>query len=142
MLGTDADFVERKLDAGRNLLSKDAPRDEELSWHYTSAVFAMQAALCYSEAGRSQLAVELYNTELSEDVFSRRDYGYFMSLKGGALAAMGEPDEASSTGLTALAIATATNSERTVRELVSLLQRLSPWSTRPSVQALRDAVLA
>jgi hypothetical protein len=140
MLGADVEFVERKLDAGRNLMSKDAPMEEELSWHYTSAVFAMQAALCYCEAGRPRVAVELYNTELSEDAFSRRDFGYFMSLKGGALAAMGEPDEASSTGLTALAIATATHSERTVRELTNLLWRLSPWSDRPSVQALRDAV--
>jgi hypothetical protein len=142
MLGADLDFVQRKLDAGRNLLSMDTPRDDELSGHYTSAVFSMQAALCYSEAGRPQMAVELYNAELSEDAFSRRDYGYFMSLKAGALAAMGEPDEASSTGLTALAIATATNSERTVRELLNLLRRLSPWTSRPSVQTLRDAVLA
>lgn len=141
MLGADMDFVERKLDAGRNLLSKGHADEDELSWHYTSAVFAMQAALCYCEAGRPKVAVELYNAELSERAFSRRDYGYFMSLKCGALAAMGEPDEACSTGLTALAIATATHSERTVRELVNLLQRLSPWSTRPSVQALRDAVL-
>ena len=141
MLGADMDFVERKLDAGRDLLSKANAGEDELSWHYTSAVFAMQAALCYCEAGRPKVAVDLYCAELSERAFSRRDYGYFMSLKGSALAAMGEPDEASSTGLTALTIATETHSERTLRELVNLLQRLSPWSTRPSVQALRDAVL-
>jgi hypothetical protein len=142
MLGADVDFVERKLDAGRDLLSQDAPSEEGVSRHYTSDVFAMQAALCYCEAGRPRSAVELYNAKLSEEAFSRRDYGYFMSLKSVALAAMGEPDEASTTGLAALAIATATNSERTARELVSLLRRLSPWSNRPSVQALRDAVLA
>jgi hypothetical protein len=145
MLGAEVEFVERKLDAARDLLASatvTTGADNELGWHYTSAVFAMQAALCYCEAGRPHLAVQLYNSELSADAFSRRDYGYFMSLKGSALAAMGEPDEASNTGLVALVIATATSSERTVRELINLLRRLTPWSNRPSVQGLQEAILA
>jgi hypothetical protein len=143
MLGADVDFVERKLDEARNLLSGTALQtttDEQLSQHYTFAVFAMQSALCYCEAGRPGAAVDLYAAELTEDAFSRRDYGYFTCLKGCALAALGEPDEAAIAGMSALAIATATSSQRTMRELVELAQRLSPWAQRPQVSEPRAAV--
>jgi hypothetical protein len=143
MLGADVDFVERKLDEARNLLAGTplpTTTDEQMSQHYTSAVFAMQSALCYCEAGRPRVAVDLYAAELTEDAFSRRDYGYFTCLKGCALAALGEPDAAATTGMSALAIARATSSERTMRELMELAQRLSPWAQRPQVRELRAAV--
>lgn len=143
MLGADVDFVERKLDQARNLLFAtplQTTTDEEMSQHYTAAVFAMQSALCYCEAGRPRAAVDLYAAELTEDAFSRRDYGYFTCLKGCALAALGEPDEAATTGMSALAIATATSSQRTMRELAELARRLSLWTQRPPVRELCAAV--
>jgi hypothetical protein len=60
---------------------------------------------------------------------------------GLTLAAAAEPDEAARVGIVAFSIANTTKSARTVQELVRLLDRLSPWSNRASVQEFRDVLL-
>jgi hypothetical protein len=102
----------------------------------------MQTAICYYEAGRPAQAVTIYQGHLTKANFSRRDYGYFMALQGSALAAVREPDEAASVGMTAHSIATTTNSTRTLQELDRLVGQLDTWATRPAVRELREAVLA
>ncbi|MCX9191647.1 transcriptional regulator [Carbonactinospora thermoautotrophica] len=143
MLGDDLKLMERKLDEAHRLLAEgdQAANGRQLSPHYSSSLLAMQTAICYCEAGRPQRAVEIYQGHLSDEVFSRRDYGYFLSLKSISLAAAGEPDEASEVALQALEIAVATHSIRTMLELNGLLDRLKPWSNRAAVQELYEAML-
>ena len=102
--------------------------------HYNETLLAMQTAICYSEAGQPQRAVELYRQWLSPAVFSRRDYGYFLALMAATVLAVGDPDEAASVGAAALSIAAATESVRTLHELLRLRADLVPWSDRTAVR--------
>ncbi|GAA2399596.1 hypothetical protein GCM10010404_66770 [Nonomuraea africana] len=142
MLSGKADLIDRKIDLAREML-ENAKHDSQrstakISPHYDDALFAAQVAICYTEAGRYQQARSLYDEWLSEDTFSRRDYGYFLSLKAGTCAALQEPDEASGLGIKALALARETGSVRTAREVSRLVGMLDRWRTRESVQELRS----
>ncbi|WP_235926478.1 helix-turn-helix transcriptional regulator [Actinokineospora pegani] len=141
MLGARIDEVERQLDQARSLLSADHGADESpLSTHYGPLLLTMQTALAYSEAGNPCKAVEVYDRELTEQRFSPRDYGFFLSLKAGSLALAGEPDEAARVGLDSAARATRTGSDRTFNELARVVASLKPWQHRPAVRDLARAV--
>ena len=145
MLGADLAVVERKLDEARALLDDPGAGDQEassLSTHYDQALLAMQTAICYAEAGKPLRAVALYRQELTASSFSRRDYGYFLSLMANTVAAAGEPDEASQLGVDALGVAAEMDSRRTIKELQRLTGRLEPWSRRAAVRELQDALEA
>ncbi|MGH3717879.1 MAG: hypothetical protein ACRDRI_03380 [Pseudonocardiaceae bacterium] len=145
MLGEPMSLIEQKLDDAHRLLSDAASDDEQpgqLGMHYTSSLLTMQTAICYTEAGQLTRAAELYEKWLSGDAFSRRDYGYFLSLRAHSLALAGEPDEAATVGLEALSLARDTNSQRTARELTKVLATLKPWARRVAVRELREAVLS
>jgi transcriptional regulator with XRE-family HTH domain len=146
MLGGAPEQIERKLDEARQLLAKDDPDEEreggDLARHYGPVLLAVQTAICHKEAGRPAAAVRLYEQQLSEGTFSRRDHGYFSALMADALALSGEPDEAARVGLQALAVASTTGSARTLRELHQLVNDLGPWTRRQPVAELREAVLA
>lgn len=145
MLGGNLNAMERKLDEARELLAREDPQDNleegtQLGSHYGPPLLAMQTAICYCEAGRPGRAVEIYGDQLTDEAFSRRDYGYFLSLMAGALAAVGDPSEASRAGIKALPIGTTTNSTRTVPEVLRVGVRLEPWRYHPPVRELRDAL--
>jgi hypothetical protein len=142
MLSGDWALVEPKLDEARTLLATSTPAVDGPGFHYDEALFTVQTAICFGEAGKPQQAVALYDQALSREGFSRRDRGYFMSLQGGAYAAAHSPDDASRVGLDALGLARATDSARTMRELTRLVRALRPWQAHPQVRELRDAVLA
>jgi hypothetical protein len=115
MLGADLNSVERKLGEAQELLVTDdssglPDRQSQLSSHYGPTLLAMQTAICYCEAGQPGRAVDVYSEHLTEDAFSTRDYGYFLSVMAGALGAAGEPAQASGTAMRALPIALATGS--------------------------------
>jgi transcriptional regulator with XRE-family HTH domain len=142
MLGADIAVVERKLEDARTLLGIRSSEAEgsELSSHYDEALLGMQTAICYAEAGKPLVAVDIYRDELTARSFSRRDYGYFLSLMANTVAAAGEPDEAAQLGVEALTVAANTDSRRTVLELRRLAGRLEPWGHRADVRTLVDAM--
>jgi transcriptional regulator with XRE-family HTH domain len=141
MLGDDFSLVESKLDEARELLSESEPAGTgAISTHYGPPLLAMQTAICYAEAGQSQRAVAIYDEALTPDAFSRRDYGYFLTLKSGALAQASAPDLAARTGLDALSVATSTHSLRSMQELLRVVDRLAPWAERPAVRELQEAM--
>lgn len=148
MIGGDIASVDRKLDEAREALGtvEDEPPAPEdllpLGAHYDEALLTMQTAICYSEAGRAASAVALYRGWLSENRFSRRDYGYFLSLMANTLAKADDIQEAARTGLHAHALAAETRSIRTLGELRQLATALSHWDTVPDVRDLQEAVLA
>jgi hypothetical protein len=141
MLGADLDQVERKLDEAREVCTAD-PSSPASGGYGTGPLLAMQTAICYQEARLPQRAIEIYDRELTEARFSRRDHGYFLSLKSVALASAQAPDRAATTGLQSLAVAAATGSVRTLRELDRVVSMLQPWADRPRVRELREAMLA
>lgn len=143
MLGAELAVVERKLDEARALLDDPRETDQEasgLSAHYDLSLLTMQTAICYAEAGKPLRAVEIYRQELTARAFSRRDYGYFLSLMANTVAAAGEPDHAARLGIDALSVAAKTDSRRTVKELHRLTGRLEPWAQRAAVRELHDAL--
>jgi tetratricopeptide (TPR) repeat protein len=147
MVNGHREQIEFKLDEARELLVADrsnAPRSRgaTLAAHYDEALLAVQTAICYSEAGLPDRALDLYETWLTEDAFSRRDFGYFLSLMAEALARAGGADEAASAGLRALSLGRETNSVRTVQEVHRLLEELQPSANHPAVRELENAVLA
>lgn len=145
MLGEPLRSVEGKLDAAREVLADvtatdDGAAESEPRSGYSMATLDLQTAICLAEAGQPMRAVELYERCLAQNTLSYRDSGYFTSLMAASLAEAGEPAEAATAGATALRVAEATASGRTVRELVRLSVRLTPWAGLAAVRELRDAV--
>jgi hypothetical protein len=141
MLGESFDTVKRKLDeADRLYASVDTGDRPEFGTYFTEAAMATRRALCYVEAGKPAKAAELFGEVISDKQLTRRDEGFFRALRSYACALSGEPDVAAEEGLSALDIATATNSERTTRELSRTVKALAPWTTRPGPRRLREAL--
>lgn len=142
MLGASTDAVERKLDRARSLLLAADPinSDTALGAHYNETILTMQAAICYTEAGNPRRSVDLYADALREDVFSPRDYGFFLSWMATSLAVAGEPDHPAKTGIASAMRATNADSRRTKQELQRVLVALQPWQHRPAVKELREAM--
>jgi tetratricopeptide (TPR) repeat protein len=139
MLHRSIDLVEQKLNQAQDLFAaSDSPSDP--GSHYGGPLFGVQTAICCQEAGRPEQAIELYDCHLRQPSFSPRDFGYFLTLKSRALAAVSLPDEAIAAGLQACSLATANHSARTLRELGRVVAGLRPWASRPGVRALRAAV--
>jgi transcriptional regulator with XRE-family HTH domain len=128
MLDGNLAFIESKLSEARSLLAQDRAgsggQATEVAAHYDEALFELQVAICYCEAKKPERALELYDRWLSPETFSRRDYAYFLSLKGSAYAAANEPDKAASAGLEAFPLARETESIRTAQELIRLAVQL------------------
>ena len=146
MLSGDLALVKSKLSEARGLLDQDRTAagtpETEIAAHYDEALFGLQVAICYCEAAQPETSLELYDRWLSRETFSKRDYGYFLALKGAAHAMAGEPDNAAAAGLDAFSLARQTESVRTVQEVTRLAIQLDQWSGRDSVHDLRNAVLA
>lgn len=145
MLNGNLALVESKLGEARSLLAQDRAisdtRTTEVAAHYDEALFGLQVAICYCEAKQPVQSLELYERWLSPETFSRRDYAYFLALKGEAHAAAEEPDNAALAGLTAFSLARETESVRTVREIIRLAVQLEKWPGKDSVHELRKSVL-
>lgn len=141
MLDQDVSAMETEIEQARELLT-GAASPAGIGPHFNKALFELQVAICYAEAGRPGRALELYEANLTQTAFSKRDFGYFLSLRGAAYAAANDPDNAAASALSALEIARATDSARTHREILRVVGRLRAWQQRPAVRALREAVLA
>jgi transcriptional regulator with XRE-family HTH domain len=145
MLNGNLALVESKLSEARSLLDQDMINADasttEVAAHYDEALFGLQVAICYCEAGQPERSLELYDCWLSPETFSRRDYAYFLALKGEAHAIAEEPDNAATAGLEAFSVARETESVRTVHEVTRLAVQLEQWRDRESVHDLRKSVL-
>jgi hypothetical protein len=145
MLSEPMDAIERKLDDARGLLADLDPDDEQpglLGAYFNEGTLLLRSASCYTEAGKPARAAALFNDVITSGALSRRDEGYFRARRAAALALSGEPEEAATVGLESVQVAKAINSERTIRVLAEVVRTLTPWSRRPAVRALREALLA
>lgn len=141
LTGERFEAVATKLDQARALLDQTESAGESLlGAHYSPTLLDLQSAICYVEAGRPQMAIDIYRTHLGSGALSKRDGGYFSVLMGHALVAAHEPDEAARLGQNALDVAAATRSARTLGELSRLAEGLEGWKSRPAVRELCDAL--
>lgn len=143
MLGEPLATVERKLDEADQLFTTaDTDDRPQFGAYFSKSASLTRQALCYVEAGKPSKAADLFSTVLASNELTHRDEGFFRALRSYACALSGEPDAAAQEGLSALRIATTTNSERTTRELQRTLKVLTPWSSRPGPRQLREALRA
>jgi tetratricopeptide (TPR) repeat protein len=145
LLGGSLALIESKLAEAHEMLTQgltlSADQSRGDASHYTNALFGIQAAICYCEAGQLETSLELYENWLSPGTFSRRDYAYFLALKGGVLARMEHAEDAAEIGLEAFTLARETESVRTVKELARMASRLGGYADRAGVHELRMLVL-
>jgi transcriptional regulator with XRE-family HTH domain len=141
MLGEPFELVERKLDEAEQLFATAGTDDRpQFGTYFSTSAALTRRALCYVEAGKPSKATDLFGTVLASNELTHRDEGFFRALRSYACALSGEPDAAAQEGLSALTIATSTNSERTTRELHRTVKVLTPWSSRPGPRQLREAL--
>lgn len=136
-----------KLDDARELIVSDnedghddRARNAELAGHYDHSLLRLQTAICLQEVGQPDRAVAIYQEVLVQTVLSPRDQAYFQSLMGHALVAAGRPEKAAEAGLTALPVAVAATSLRTIGELDRLRHQVRAWINHPTVREFSLAV--
>jgi tetratricopeptide (TPR) repeat protein len=141
MLGESFKEVERKLDEADQLFTAaDSDFEPQLGAYLTKSQILVRRAICFTEAGKPSKAADLFGAVLADNELTHRDEGYYRALRSYTCALSGEPDIAAQEGLSALSIATSTNSERTTREVQRTLKVLTPWSSRPGPRQLREAL--
>lgn len=143
MIGEPMNAVEQDMATARELLDQASSDDRPApgSGYFTMDTLLLRQATCYTEAGKPAKAATLFGDVLAGGQLSRRDAGFFKARRAAALALSGEPDEAADVGLQACQTARETNSGRTIRILIDVVQTLQPWSSRPGPRALKQAVL-
>ncbi len=139
----EAPEVSRWLDDADELFARSQPDDEAnllFGAPFTDATRKLRAGVCFTEAGQPVRAAALFGEVIASGSLSRRDEGYFKARRSTALALCGEPDEAAEIALASVDVAIETNSRRTLRVLGYVAGLLRPWSARPAVRALNEAV--
>lgn len=145
MTGAPLGAVEREMAAARELLATGLENDRDQApggAALTVETLLLRQAACYTEAGKPAVAAQQFLQVIGRGTLSKRDSGFFGARRALALALSGEPDEASAAGLASTQIARETSSERTMQVLGEVARELKPWSGRPQVRELRQAVLA
>ncbi|MFJ3914436.1 XRE family transcriptional regulator [Streptomyces vinaceus] len=147
LTGASPDTVTRSLDEARHALDKAQPAEPAsctgpLCAGYTLDRLMAQTAISHREAGQASRAVELFQQHLAHGRFAPRDQAFFTAHLSGALAAAGEPDQAATTGLTALRLAAAPGYGQALTELRRTAAQLRPHARRPAVRELRQALIA
>jgi tetratricopeptide (TPR) repeat protein len=139
-VGDVKDFLAAMNNAFEAVDQDDATGDE-LAAYCTPSYIAMEAATAWMELGRPDLALQVFEQATTDDRDTfRRDHGLYLARRASACAAVDDIDGACRFGMQALAIANATHSTRTIRQLRRLRAQLIPFQARPPVAALVSGV--
>lgn len=144
LTGAGADQVARALDSAHAALDQSAPASGPatctgpLGDGYTRERLMVQSAICYREAGQSERALSLFREHLATRVFAPRDRAFFTANYSGALVEAGEPDEAATAALQALALAAGARFGQVLAELHRTADGLAPYAGRPAVREFRQ----
>ncbi len=141
-LQRDTDACERALGEARGLLAEvdDDPASPWAPWLDQSYIEG-QAARCYTRLGQYGRAMTAFRHAL--DTLPRqyyRDRGVYLARWAQTYAGAGDPEQASTVGMEALAVAQRTRSHRIVTELGYLDNALGRWRTVPAVAEFQDAL--
>ncbi|MGW2090213.1 helix-turn-helix domain-containing protein [Streptomyces sp. NPDC001880] len=144
LTGARVEEVTRTLDQAHTALGQATPASGPatctgpLGDGYTSERLMVQSAICYREAGQSDRAVNLFGEHLATAAFAPRDRAFFTAQYSGALVAAGEPDEAASAAMEALALAAGARFGQVLAELHRTADDLAPYAQRPGVAEFRQ----
>ncbi|WP_367140697.1 MULTISPECIES: XRE family transcriptional regulator [Streptomyces] len=147
LTGAPHDQVARTLDEAHDALT-DAPPAQPatctgpLCAGYTADRLIAQSAICHREGGQPGQAVALLRQHLPQAAFAPRDRAFFTAHLAGALAAVGEVDDAATTGLEVLRLAAGPHFGQALGELRRTVATLRPHARRPAVRELRQALAA
>lgn len=142
MLGKPIKTVRQNLDTAEHILdTATTTSNEPLISYFNPDTLHLRAAVCYTEAGKPQVAARLFGQVLTSGSLSRRDTGFFGVRQAKALALSGEPDEAARIAVQSVRIARETRSERTMNVATEVMRALEPWRHRPMVRQLHDVLL-
>ncbi|MBH1937846.1 XRE family transcriptional regulator [Streptomyces sp. AV19] len=147
LTGAPHDQVARTLDEAHDALGTAVPAQPAtctgpLGAGYTRERLMVQSAICHREAGRPGRAADLLRRHLSEATFAPRDRAFFTAHLAGALAAVGEVDEAAATGMDVLRLAAGPRFGQALGELRRTVTVLRPHARRTAVRELRQALAA
>lgn len=99
----------------------------------------VQRATCYVRLGMAKDALRLWERILPQlPTSARRDVGVFRARQAQALAACGEPEQASYLATGVIELAEQTGSVRMRRELQALRERMKPWADQPPGRKLAE----
>ncbi|MER6396648.1 XRE family transcriptional regulator [Kitasatospora sp. NPDC001603] len=144
MTGAPIGEIDRILDRAQDALGQAAPVTGPatctgpLGDSYTTERLMVQSAICYREAGQPGRAAGLFQRHLATDTFAPRDRAFFTAHLAGALAAVGEPDEAAAAALLALNLAASARFGQALAELHRTASQLKSHHNRPAVQELHQ----
>ncbi|MFF3981029.1 multiprotein-bridging factor 1 family protein [Streptomyces sp. NPDC001828] len=147
LTGARLDEVARTLDHAHTALGQAAPTHGPatctgpLGDAYTGERLMVQSAICYREAGHHDQAVSLFREHLATATFAPRDRAFFTAQYSGALVAAGEPDEAATTAMTALTLATGARFGQVLAELHRTAEDLAPHAKRPPVREFQQRLV-
>ncbi|WP_189918359.1 helix-turn-helix domain-containing protein [Kitasatospora xanthocidica] len=148
MTGAHPDEIARVLDQAHVALDRaDKPAEHPLCTGplgngYTRERLLVQAAIRLREAGRPLEAVAAFQASLTAEAFAPRDHAHYSAFLAGALADLGEPDEAAAVALEALHVAAVVCSQQAIGALHSTARTLFPYRQRPQVRELHERLVA
>ncbi|WP_280666020.1 MULTISPECIES: helix-turn-helix domain-containing protein [unclassified Kitasatospora] len=147
MTGAGEEEIRRVLDQAHAALDQAAPPSGApsctgpLGDGYTRTRLLVQSAICWREAKLPAEAVSVFQTYLIPERFLPRDHAHYSAYLSGALAEVGEPDEAASVALTALEIAVPARYGQAITELHRTASILFPHRQRSAVRELHERLL-
>ncbi|MFF0494748.1 XRE family transcriptional regulator, partial [Nocardia sp. NPDC004068] len=141
MLGEPIKAVKQHLETAEQMLHEAITvNGGDVISYFNQNTLRLRAAVCYTEAGKPQVAAQLFGQVLGSGSLSRRDMGFFGARQAKALALSGEPDEAARIAVQSVGVARETRSERTMNVVVEVMRALDSWRYRPMVRQLHDAL--
>jgi hypothetical protein len=114
--------------------------DEEPAWlaYFDEAYLAARMAQCFRDLGQGGQATRFARRSLQMNQAYVRGRAFNLALLGTALAQQGQAEEASAAGMTAIDIAAGLRSRRSVRYVLDLRRRLTPYAATPPVREFSD----
>ncbi|MFF3067216.1 tetratricopeptide repeat protein [Kitasatospora sp. NPDC057936] len=147
MTGAHPDQIARVLDQAHAALDRaDRPAEPPsctgpLGDGYTRERLLIQTAIRLREAGRPVEAIAAFQAHLTAEAFAPRDRAHYSAFLAGALADLGEPDEAAAVALKALRVATDVRSRQAIGALHGTAKTLFPYRQRPQVRELHERLV-
>jgi tetratricopeptide (TPR) repeat protein len=141
-LGEASDCA-KAIDRAHHEVSQPDDVATELTLYCTPSYVAMEAAACWSQLGKHDSAITVYETSLRSwpDEY-RRDHGLCLTRLAGAYAGREDVARACTTGRQAIEVVRSATSGRALRELQRLRVRLAPWRRDAEVSDLSERIRA
>ncbi len=137
----DTDGCSRMIDDAYREVSDVTQSDDDTAAYCNLEYIQMEAAGCWTELGKPDLAIPIFERALSNwPLMMRRDLGLCQTRLAIVHAKAGDFHAAVDVGTSALMTAKAATSTRTLRHLSSLRGMLAPWKRDTEVSDLTHRI--